>query len=98
MDLRGGQGQRPFLLVGDTPGVAVGECQQAFGLGIVFRARHRSSRWLNIRYGGDISLVSVDAPRPPRGTGAASHYSGFGECCDDGRRRPGGLGVGDTLP
>jgi len=26
VDLRGGQGQRPFLLVGDTPGVAVGEC------------------------------------------------------------------------
>jgi hypothetical protein len=35
VDLRGRQGQRPFLVVGDAPGVAVGEGQQAFGLGIV---------------------------------------------------------------
>jgi len=38
---------------GERSGVAVGEGQQAFGLGIVFRARHRSSRWLSIQYGGD---------------------------------------------
>jgi hypothetical protein len=38
MDLRGSHGQRPFLLLGDAPGVAVGESQQPFGLGIVFRA------------------------------------------------------------
>ncbi len=37
VDLRGGQGQRPFLVVSDAPGVAVGNGQQAFGLGIVFR-------------------------------------------------------------
>src|SRR5690348_7402444 len=45
VDLGCVQGQRPFLGVGDALGVTVGERQQALGLGIVFRARHRSSRW-----------------------------------------------------
>ena len=45
VDLRGGHGQQcPFLAVSCFPGVAVGKSQQAFGLGIVFRTRHRSSR------------------------------------------------------
>lgn len=44
MDLRGGQGQRPFLAVGRAAAMAVGKGQQAPGLGIMFRACHRSSR------------------------------------------------------
>jgi hypothetical protein len=34
IDLRGSKGQRPFLVVSDTPGVAVGDGQQALGVGI----------------------------------------------------------------
>jgi hypothetical protein len=87
MDLRGSQGQRPFLLVGDALVRRSAKGQQALGLGITFRARHRSSRWLSILYEGD----SQSHP----GRCAQGHHNarrglsllpGFGECYYDRRR------------
>jgi hypothetical protein len=53
--------------------VAVGEGQQAFGLGIVFRACHRSSRWLSIRYGGDSQSRPSRCAQAATMHGAAFH-------------------------
>jgi hypothetical protein len=68
VDLCGGEGQRPFLLVGDATGVAVGEGQQALGLGIVFGPAIGPPRWLSIRYGGD------SQSRPGRCVQAATRH------------------------
>jgi hypothetical protein len=59
MDLRGGPGQRPVLVISDDPGVTVGEGQQASGLDMC------SGLSLLLQMAESPSLLSLKQRRSP---------------------------------
>ena len=71
VDLRRGQGQRPFLAVSGALAVAAGQGQQALGLGVMIRSGHQSSSFL-------LSGTGVIAAR---GTGNASVVRRASDIC-----------------